>query len=346
MVWATFVGGKNGDRANALAVDGSGNIWLTGTTASSDFPNSQGWTQGGDFIAGLSATGAALLYAARYPNDTVAQTIAADSSGTIHAAGSTGMISTIAPSQNPTMRIFGITNAAFGPLSGRVAPGEVISIYGPHIGPAAPATATPDRSGHMPTSLAGVQVLLNDSPIPLLYVSDSQINAVLPLGISPGSGFSGFLLFSPGSSGSARVRVSSSGKTSTDFTATIVPADPQIFQSPNGAAEAVNQDGTLNSADHPAKAGSILSIWATGAGITPVFTLGGDGQIATSADDFECCAVYLGNTPLHVLYSGAAPGIVMGVVQINFQLPAQIAAPSISIFAGGRFSRPVQIYVQ
>jgi uncharacterized protein (TIGR03437 family) len=341
MVWATFVGGKDVDRANAVAVDGSGSVWVTGTTASTDFPNAQGWSQGSDFVVGLSATGSALPYAARFPNDTVAQSIAMDGAGTLHVAGSTGMVSTIVPSQKPTMRIFGIANAAYGPLSGRVAPGEVISIYGPHIGPATAATATPDSSGFMPKSLAGVQVFFNDSAIPLLYVSDSQINAVLPLanasGPVPGAVFS---------SAPPRIRVSSSGMTSTDFPVTTISSQPQIFQNADGTAKAVNQDGILNSADHPAKAGSIVSIWATGAGITPIFSLGADGQIATSAEDLQCCAVYLGNTPLSVLYAGAAPGIVMGVVQINFQLPVQIAAPSVSIFADGRFSSPVQIYVQ
>jgi len=335
IVWATFIGGKDADAARAVAVDAGGNVWVTGTTASSDFPNAQGWSQGSDFVVGLNAAGATLPYAARYPNDTVAQTIAVDSSGTLHVAGSAGMVSTIVPSQKPTMRIFGIANAAYGPLSGRVAPGEVISIYGPHIGPTTPATATPGSSGFMPKSLAGVQVFFNDVAAPLLYVSDSQINAVLPT--------SGGILFSPAA---PRIRVSANSASSPDFPVTTISAEPQIFQNPDGTAKAVNQDGTLNSADHPAKAGSIVSIWATGAGITPIFSLGGDGRIATSAEDLQCCAVYLGNTPLNVLYSGAAPGIVMGVVQVNFQLPVQIAAPSVTVFAGGRFSSPVQIYVR
>jgi uncharacterized protein (TIGR03437 family) len=335
MVWASYLGGQGVDAARAVAVDAGGNVWVTGTTASSGFPNAQGWSQGGDFVAGLSATGSALLYAARFPNDTVAQSIAVDGTGTLHVAGSTGLVSTIAPSQQPTVRIFGIANAAFGPLSGRVAPGEVISIYGPHIGPAVPVTAAPDSSGFLPKSLAGVQVFLNDVAAPLLYVSDSQINAVLPT--------SGGTLFS---SAAPRIRVSASGGPGADFPVTVVGADPQIFQNADGSVKAVNQDGTLNSTDRPAKAGSIVSVWATGAGFTPIFSLGEDGQIATAAEDFQCCAVYLGNTPLTVLYAGAAPGVVMGVLQINFQLPAQIAAPSITIFAGGSFSRPARIFVR
>src|SRR5450432_860290 len=110
MVWATFIGGKDADRANAVAVDGSGNVWVTGTTASPDFPNAQGWSQGSDFVAGLNASGTTLPYAARYPNDTVAQTIAVDAAGTLHVAGSSGMVSTIAPSQKPTIGSFAFGN--------------------------------------------------------------------------------------------------------------------------------------------------------------------------------------------------------------------------------------------
>jgi len=330
MVWATFLGGKDSDRAQAVAVDGSGNVWLTGTTQSSDFPNAQGWSQGGDFVAGLNAAGATLPYAARYPDGTVAQTIAVDAAGLLHVAGSSGMVSTIAPSQQPTMRIFGIANAAYGWLSGRISPGEVISIYGPHIGP--PTPAVPDPAPFLPTSLAGVQVLVNDAPMAnLLYASDSQLNAVVG-GLA-------------GSTGTVRIRVTSNGFTTADFIATTVPTDPQVFQNPDGSAKAINQDGSINSAGHPAKAGSIVSIWATGTGY--VFNAVGNGQIATAALDYQCCQVYAGTAALNVLYAGAAPGTVIGVVQINFQVPAQTSPGlfTFTISAGGRSSNPASVYV-
>jgi uncharacterized protein (TIGR03437 family) len=328
MVWATFIGGKDVDRANAVAVDGSGSVWVTGTTASADFPNAQGWSQSGDFVVELNAAGAALPYAARYPNGTVAQTIAVDPAGTLHVASSSGMVSTIAPTQKPTMRIFGIGNAAYGALGGRIAPSEVVSIYGPHIGPATPVTAAPDSSGAFPTSLAGVQVLLGGRAIPLLYVSDSQINAAIPY------------LFNGNGTTPTPIRITSNGLDSPDFGATAIASDPQIFQNDNGGAKAVNQDGTINSPDHPAQDGSITSIWATGL-----------GALIPDPDPFTLplianCQVYHNQTPLKVLYCGQAPGLVAGVVQINFALSAPRAASSITVIAGGRFSSPVQLYIQ
>jgi uncharacterized protein (TIGR03437 family) len=240
------------------------------------------------------------------------------------------------------MRIFGIANAAFGPLLGRIVPAEVISIYGPHIGPATPATATAGASGPLPTSLAGVQVLFNGVAIPLLYVSDSQINAVAPQSATPNSSFT--------------VRIVLNGVTSPDFPATVVAAEPEIFRNSDGTAAAVNQDGTVNSAANPAKAGSIVSIWATGTG--SIYPRPLDGQISTAAQDYYCCQVdispdySLGPVPPPgpvVLYAGAAPGMVAGVVQVNFQIPAPYIHAAgtygFTVIAGGESSSTAGIWV-
>jgi uncharacterized protein (TIGR03437 family) len=289
--------------------------------------NAQGWSNSGDFLTGINPSGSALVYSARYPSDAVSQSVAADSTGLLHVAGPTGIVGTVAPSGTPLMRIFGIANAAYGPLLGRIVPGELISIYGPHIGPAKPVTAVAS-SGFLPTSLAGVQVLVNGVAVPLLYVSDSQINAVAPQAASPNS--------------SVTVQIVSSSVTSPIFPATVVAADPQVFQNPVGTAAAVNQDGTVNSAANPAKAGSIISIWATGTG--SIYPQPLDGQISTAAQDYDCCQITLGP----VVYAGAAPGMVAGIVQINFQVPPGIDTPGtlgFSVFASGQSSSTVGIYV-
>jgi uncharacterized protein (TIGR03437 family) len=248
----------------------------------------------------------------------------------------------VAPSGTTAMRIFGIANAAYGPLLGRIVAAELISIYGPHIGPATPATATADPSGALPTSLAGVQVLINGVAMPLLYVSDSQINAVAPQSATPNS--------------SMTVRIVSNGVSSPDFPAIAITAEPEVFRNSDGTAAAVNQDGSLNSAANPAKAGSIVSIWATGTG--SIYPRPRDGQVSTTAQDYHCCQV--GITPDYslgpvappgpvVFYAGAAPGMVAGVVQINFQIPAPyIHDPGtygFTLIAGGESSSTFGIYV-
>jgi uncharacterized protein (TIGR03437 family) len=324
LVWATYIGGKSADAANSIALDPSGNVWITGTTGSPEFPNQQGWMKGGDFVLGLNSAGSSLVYSAQYPSRTVSQSVAVDPTGTVHVAGPTGLVSTVTPKGTPLMRVFGIANAAFGPVLGRIAPFEVVSIYGPHIGPASPATFAPDGSGYVPTSLAGVQVLIDGRATPLLYVSDSQINAV-----APGRGFS---------SDSVRVRIVSNGVTSPDFVAAAISADPQVFQNSDGTAAAVNQDGSINSAASPAKVGSVVSIWATGVGLADQSPL--DGRIAPFAYPFFCCQAG-GDPGSIILYDGAAPGMVAGVVQINVQLGLN---GTIEISVGSKFSSPVNIH--
>jgi uncharacterized protein (TIGR03437 family) len=339
VVWATYLGGKGTDAAHAIALDATGNVWLTGTTDSPDFPNQIGWSTGSDFLTGLNASGSALVYSSRLPGDTAAASVAVDAAGTLHIAGYGGLVSTITTFQGGCgcSRIFGIANAAFGPAGGRIAGGEVISIYGPRLGPETPVAGVADASGMMPTSLGGVEVFINGSPVPLLYVSATQVNAVAPLNLSGTT---------------ARVRVSFNGVDTADFVAAVVAAIPEIFQGVDGAAAAVNQDGSINSPEHPAPPGSIISIWATGISAT-AYGVWQDGRIATGAADFGCCQVLGLGRSVEVAYGGAAPGIVAGVAQINFRVPDQFVSfllgnsPTVyvTLSAGGETSHAVQISV-
>ena len=51
LLYATYLGGSDHDYANALAVDGSGNVWVAGLTWSENFPvTADAWQKsGGDF---------------------------------------------------------------------------------------------------------------------------------------------------------------------------------------------------------------------------------------------------------------------------------------------------------
>ncbi|MCC6389880.1 MAG: SBBP repeat-containing protein, partial [Bryobacterales bacterium] len=69
-----------------------------------------------------------------------------------------------------------------------IAPGEVLAIFGPDIGPPEPAVYTLDENNTVPRELAGVRVLFDGIPAPVLYVSGNQINVVSPFGISGRTG--------------------------------------------------------------------------------------------------------------------------------------------------------------
>jgi Beta-propeller repeat len=95
--YATYLGGTGGDIAYGIAVDSSGDAYVTGTTASTNFPVKSAVqpTLGGDgdaFVAKLNPTGSGLIYSTYLGGTGMdsAQGIALDASGDAYIAGTTG----------------------------------------------------------------------------------------------------------------------------------------------------------------------------------------------------------------------------------------------------------------
>jgi uncharacterized protein (TIGR03437 family) len=312
MVWATYFG-EAGLQAS-VAIDAGGDVWITSTTPSSTFPNANGWTTGPEYLAELNAAGSKLTYSALYPTGTIAQSVAVDPSGMVHTAGSAGFISSIAPTGTPAVKIFALQNGALAQaVTARVSPAEVITIYGPGIGPVTAVSATPVK-GSYPTTLGGVQVSVNGVNIPLLYVSANQINAIVPMALSINA--------------AATFQVTNGTAVSPPYPAWIVTSSAEAF------TPVFNQDGTLNSQSNPALGGSIVKFYATG--WQSNFAPFADGEVATAAQDTclgTCTAnassgtigiPFVGGTetslPVTALYGGSAPGFIAGVTQFNVQL--------------------------
>jgi hypothetical protein len=110
LVYSTYLGGSLGDRGNAIAVDASGNAYVTGvtqSTSSGDFPTANPFqaTHGGGFedgfVAKLSASGSALLYSTYVGGNGSEEGtgMAVDASGNAYVTGFTE--STNFPMANP-----------------------------------------------------------------------------------------------------------------------------------------------------------------------------------------------------------------------------------------------------
>jgi hypothetical protein len=97
LVYSTYLGGNDLDVSSGIAVDSSGNAYVTGFTASTNFPTTAGALQsakgaGGDgFVAKLNAAGTGLVYSTYLggSGDDLAEGIAVDAAGDAFVTGTT-----------------------------------------------------------------------------------------------------------------------------------------------------------------------------------------------------------------------------------------------------------------
>lgn len=215
----------------------------------------------------------------------------------------------------PSVPQGGLVNGASFASNVPVSPGSIVSLFGERLAiKAIAATSLP-----LPTNLEGTQVLVNDRPAPLYFVSPQQINFQFPLEtLSQGT--------------AATVVVVSSGVRSLPVIVPIIPESPGIFTaSPGGTGQgaAVNEDFTLNSPENPASPGGVIQIFCTGLGQTnpPIQT----GQPGSSEPPLNTTIatpiVFIGGIQAEVLFSGVAPGYV-GLYQVNVRVPSAVVPAS------------------
>jgi uncharacterized protein (TIGR03437 family) len=323
-LFSTYFGGNiafgSPNGVTALTLDSQGDIWLTGGSAPSElpFPGSIPLL-GSTYVAELSADGSSVLDAITAPAGASGQAIVITPNGSPAALGTAGSLLLSLPGQPASL--VGVANSAGIQVSSSVAPYELVALYGVGLGPAK-ALGGKVVNGALTSSLGGVQVLFNNVAAPLLYVGPNQINAIVPSSVF--------------GQDTAIVQVITPNGTLTGPSLSVVPSEPEVFQNgppmpAGGAAVALNQDGSLNSASNPAGGTSIMTVWATGAGLDNSI-LGGDGIIVTNPDTPLLPVSVLnasysdvsGLDSLEVLYAGNAPLLVKGALQVNFRLPENL----------------------
>jgi uncharacterized protein (TIGR03437 family) len=89
----------------------------------------------------------------------------------------------------------------------------------------------------------------------------------------------------------------------------------------SGPAAALNQDGSINSSANPAPAGSIIVLYATGAGVMNPPLQNGTVVADTTPKPVLPVSVLFAGVSAEILYAGPAPGLVAGVLQINARIP-------------------------
>jgi uncharacterized protein (TIGR03437 family) len=245
--------------------------------------------------------------------------------GTGSALGSTSINVTLNVTA-PLPTIVSVVNAASS-IGGSVAPGEIVSIYGTAIGPAAAAYATIDpTTGKLATTIGGVQVLFNGIAAPLFYASSTQVNAVVPYEMAPIS--------------SPSVWIRYVGQTSNAYPLTSTTTMPGIFtqnSQGNGPGAILNQDYSTNGPGNQAAKGSIIMVYMTGEGQTS--PQGVTGKITTGTlpppqvtpAPLLPIGVMVNGQPALWTYAGEAPGFAAGLLQLNVQIPTNAPSGNLSI---------------
>jgi uncharacterized protein (TIGR03437 family) len=233
----------------------------------------------------------------------------------------------------------GIVDAASA-QPGAVTPGKIMVLYGDRMGPANLTGPQMTSDGRIDSSIGSTQVLFDGKPAPLLFASNGQLAAVVPYAVDGRTG--------------TQVQVRNGAFLSDPVAMPVKSVAPSIFSSDytgSGQGAILNQDGvTVNSAQHPAAKGSVVSIFATGEGQT--IPAGVDGAIANSTvlpKPKLPVQVQINGEPAEVLYAGAAPGAVAGLFQVNARIPSDVPSGeiSVSVQVGSAASQPgITVVVQ
>ena len=193
------------------------------------------------------------------------------------------------------------TGGGSGTSTGSNPPATTPAIVVSGVVNAATFVQTPVVAGSLATvmgsNMAGknVSVAFDGAAATLLYTSATQINLEVPASLATKT--------------SSSMVVTADGNSSAPLAVTLSPAWPSIF-----TPGVLNQDNSVNAAGAPARAGTVLQIYATGipAGATVWASIGGPDRLVP-------------------IYAGEAPGIA-GVQQVNVMVPAGVSGPTTPLY--------------
>ena len=192
-------------------------------------------------------------------------------------------------------------------LPGPVAPGEIPTLIGSGIGPSSQQLPVGSATA---TVLGGISVLFDGIPSPVIYAATSQINLIVPYEVNGKS--------------ATQMQVNRGGETIATLSLLVSSAEPAVFtldSSGIGSGAVLNQDTTINTPSNPANKGSIISVFATGAGQTDPPGVNGELAGDSLPKPLLPVSVQIDGLDAEVRYVGAAPGLVSGVLQVNCIIP-------------------------
>jgi uncharacterized protein (TIGR03437 family) len=248
----------------------------------------------------------------------------------------------------PRVASEGVRNAASFANPNTISPRQLVTIFGTGLGPATGQGLVLDgalRAGGQPPPYPALQLgsfsgaipvaTLTGTTLPVVFSNDRQVTVQAPITAPASNEY--FLYFSW--QGLTLIH---------DQTVRVTAVTPGIFAE-NGVAAALNQDGSRNQSSQAAPAGSVLQLFATGLGaLTGTLALGDFAPAQPFLPTSASVTAELGGVAAEVLFSGAAPGQIGGLYQVNLRVPSGLTpgANSLVLSVAGQSSPPVRVWIR
>ncbi|HYM07341.1 MAG TPA: hypothetical protein VEU11_12340 [Terriglobales bacterium] len=218
--------------------------------------------------------------------------------------------------------------------SALLAPGCWAVIYGSGLA----TTSATAQTVPLQTTLGGTSVTVGGVAAPLLYVSPTQINVLIPFEVQLPTGGIGLA--------TVPVVVSQGGASSTPYNIPINRDAPAIFtRNAQGTGPAHVFDSKFRPLNSVAP-GEVVILYAAGLGPTnpPASSASGASPAVVLYRVVDEVDIYIGEQkvdPSNVEFAGLAPGFP-GVYQLNVKVPPGLVSDRLSIREGGWQSNVVQ----
>jgi len=226
--------------------------------------------------------------------------------------------------------------------AGPVSPGELVTIYGANMGPTG-GLGGQVANGFVTNQVGGVRVLFDNIAAPLLYVSASQINAIIPYEIAGRP--------------TTQMRIEYNNVQSSALTLNVADVSPGLFthNAAGTGPTAYHANFTPVTQASPAQKGEVIIMFATGEGV--LSTRQATGQVSTIVNPpIQPVTVTFAGTPgqpnsgvtVNSDFAGGVPGIVAGAIQVKVRVPDTLGSgtQNVRLNIGGQASNTATIFVQ
>jgi len=216
-----------------------------------------------------------------------------------------------------------------GDYTGSPAQGLLVSVFGSSLADG----MLSNTSLPLPSQLGSTNVIVSGVLLPVLYVSENQVNVLIPFELTANT--SQQLILRRGNAGSVPIAI------------TILDSQPAILSTTGTGAgqgqiyKIASNSQSLADGASPAQAGDTLVIYTVGLGPVSPPLKSGDPAPLTYLEPIQGNAsVLIGGVSAPVAFAGLTPGFA-GLYQINVQVPRGITPDTrvpVSVLINGRAS--------